>query len=1012
MATENLKSRRFASVAELERANFELARIQEWAGLNFQDKLAKVLDLSAAHVNTRLKDAKLDKNGNFKIDALNQAMVLNVASDMARILDEAGYSELAQEHVATYGALFDQARKVWARSGVPFDFDQGQIESLQAIADADLSFFGRLTPLAVAGVEKALTESVLVGANFQVAANAIEKALASAGSSFVRHAFTYANDSLHNFSAAMSAIRDQKYNPEYYYYAGTIIKTSREFCRQRAGKVWPAKEVKSWEALDWAGKKPGPIKIVRGGWNCKHSLIAVTKTWAAANGLTVETEPAPKPPAPRRRKPPGLEGADFLPDATMRSILRTWKGPRTGLIIPPAGKEKPPPPVEPKPEPKKPAPAKKPAAPKAKAISPATKWKDFRVRLEGLGYPIEDIDKLWYAYEKGELKTWPGPKAAAKPKPVPKPKSKAGRFTWADLDNEDKPMFDGTSNKPGAHSWVRTPGGMKVAWSETDRVPAANGTEPFLLRKPPGIKHKVKYVKAAVDRVERLLEGLEGVKGFEDLKKGFEIVFLKYKHPKGSAGFMYAAHPKRAFVSGNNDPGLAQTRRAEVTRLAERLLKRGEITRERYAEIVNGAARLNHEEVMAGTIAHELGHCWHSKRLGNWHTQTWEQIQNLDGPAWKNYLKSAKQRYGGEHGKFEKAVVEIVADDFRLIVFGEEYARSVRPNYRCMRNDMINPDAAAASREQLMKALGLKRPAPPAAPEPTPELEGPLRRLRTTVTLSKPQIDTIEYAASGGKISAQDKQDLMRAGNLTSEEFDNLVTRLREETQLVINRRLRPDSQSYRDLLETGVMKNQFVVEAEGKQATSGGAVAPWKGGPRDVWERKLSGGNLQKNPDYERAETSKPLPMNVAQERPIYGYLNDPLRPYLNNDYGGISFVLKRDAKARATFSINNSSLMDDNRAAAGELFTIDTLKGLVRQVIDKAPEHLGDPNAVKNMAQGKADLQGWSGWGYTESQVYGGIDLRRDVEKIFINSRDRETWKHIQVLADKYGIEVEWND
>lgn len=68
---------------------------------------------------------------------------------------------------------------------------------------------------------------------------------------------------------------------EYYYYAGTKMKTSRQFCISRYGKVFTKKEIQSWPELNWSGKIPGTDKntifVYRGGYNCRHTLRPISK---------------------------------------------------------------------------------------------------------------------------------------------------------------------------------------------------------------------------------------------------------------------------------------------------------------------------------------------------------------------------------------------------------------------------------------------------------------------------------------------------------------------------------------------------------------------------------------------------------------------------------------------------------------------------------------------------------------------------------------------------------------
>lgn len=68
----------------------------------------------------------------------------------------------------------------------------------------------------------------------------------------------------------------------HYLYAGTEIKTTRDFCDARHGKYYAEKEVKGWANLDWAGKIKGTnettIFTYCGGYRCRHRLLPVSET--------------------------------------------------------------------------------------------------------------------------------------------------------------------------------------------------------------------------------------------------------------------------------------------------------------------------------------------------------------------------------------------------------------------------------------------------------------------------------------------------------------------------------------------------------------------------------------------------------------------------------------------------------------------------------------------------------------------------------------------------------------
>ena len=67
---------------------------------------------------------------------------------------------------------------------------------------------------------------------------------------------------------------------EWFFYAGGLITTSREFCIQRHNEYYYYKEVEDWASLEWDGKiettTPQNIYQNLGGWNCNHALMPVS----------------------------------------------------------------------------------------------------------------------------------------------------------------------------------------------------------------------------------------------------------------------------------------------------------------------------------------------------------------------------------------------------------------------------------------------------------------------------------------------------------------------------------------------------------------------------------------------------------------------------------------------------------------------------------------------------------------------------------------------------------------
>ncbi len=71
-------------------------------------------------------------------------------------------------------------------------------------------------------------------------------------------------------------------NMQSFIYSGGLIKTTRNFCCQRNGKVWTVKEAQKWQNLSFTGKSnPYNPLINLGGYNCRHSTQYLSNITAA-----------------------------------------------------------------------------------------------------------------------------------------------------------------------------------------------------------------------------------------------------------------------------------------------------------------------------------------------------------------------------------------------------------------------------------------------------------------------------------------------------------------------------------------------------------------------------------------------------------------------------------------------------------------------------------------------------------------------------------------------------------
>lgn len=102
----------------------------------------------------------------------------------------------------------------------------------------------------------------------------------------------FAYDTFNNTDAAINKHYADSLDLTWFVYQGSIIETSRAFCRKRAGKTYNTEETEKWKCDPTLIGKPKGKKcddkynalIERGRFNCRHSIRYITEDLACNNG--------------------------------------------------------------------------------------------------------------------------------------------------------------------------------------------------------------------------------------------------------------------------------------------------------------------------------------------------------------------------------------------------------------------------------------------------------------------------------------------------------------------------------------------------------------------------------------------------------------------------------------------------------------------------------------------------------------------------------------------------------
>ena len=102
----------------------------------------------------------------------------------------------------------------------------------------------------------------------------------ASGQNMRRYANQMVHDSLMQFDSQFTKHMAEQAGLKHYYYAGTSVKDTRQWCMDHIGKVMSEDEIREeWADNTWKGKAPGDPFTVRGGYNCRHQWMPVDPEW-------------------------------------------------------------------------------------------------------------------------------------------------------------------------------------------------------------------------------------------------------------------------------------------------------------------------------------------------------------------------------------------------------------------------------------------------------------------------------------------------------------------------------------------------------------------------------------------------------------------------------------------------------------------------------------------------------------------------------------------------------------
>ena len=211
---------------------------------------------------------------------VNMKQAQKVHARLTSLFDET-YGAEARQVVKGFNPVIKRIKKDFKSLNVAMDYtsvDKDMIKTLKKNAWKNFQQFGLQTQEKLVDV---MYNSILGKQSFSSMVNDFSGILSGhrskKGRPMSAYAELYAHDAIMDFHNAVNIKKSEDLGFEYFLYYGNVMSTTRDFCRNRVGKVFSKEDIESWD-FKWAGKS-GPALINRGGYNCRHHWRAVRKSW-------------------------------------------------------------------------------------------------------------------------------------------------------------------------------------------------------------------------------------------------------------------------------------------------------------------------------------------------------------------------------------------------------------------------------------------------------------------------------------------------------------------------------------------------------------------------------------------------------------------------------------------------------------------------------------------------------------------------------------------------------------
>ena len=218
-------------------------------------------------------------------ELISTRIAIELRKDIKRHIQETYLFE-ADTIIREYDKIVNEFLNEFGTLNIPDKFKsltKIDLETINALKYQSFSGFEDLANRYLTDISSNVYQNAIAGRSFRDMVKDIKGKVTGledrAGKPMSSHAGQLAHDSIMQFDGQFTIHKAKEAGLKHFKYTGTIMGTTRDFCRRHIGRTYNEKQIRAIWTGSWSGKSSGDPFIVRGGYRCRHTWLPVDKDW-------------------------------------------------------------------------------------------------------------------------------------------------------------------------------------------------------------------------------------------------------------------------------------------------------------------------------------------------------------------------------------------------------------------------------------------------------------------------------------------------------------------------------------------------------------------------------------------------------------------------------------------------------------------------------------------------------------------------------------------------------------